>query len=344
MKEIITSSSMATFLGCPRKYFYSYELGLKHVSPSTALKLGSAMHKGLEERANCKDFEACYLAAISTGSLTEYEAATIYGLLGGYFRHYGDKDNLISEMVPEQEFRHDIPGSRTFDQSGKIDGIAVVNGEYVIVEHKTTGESIEPSSDYWERLIFNPQLLTYKGGAKALGYDIEKVIYDVIRKPSIAPRSEVPVLDADGLKQVNDANGARVFKKDGTPKQTADKAKGEYLVVAAETPEQFGDRLLADTETRPEFYFARKEVLITDEMAEEFDVQRRGVCKALLHFKAEARRSARPDRAWPRNCTGFSCPMCDYKGFCLEGIPVDPENLPADFKIGTPHQELSSNR
>lgn len=340
-REILTASSSSTFLGCPRKYYYSYELGLKLAKQSVALKLGTAIHRGLEERARGQEFEQCYLAAIQTGSLNEYEAATIYGLLGGYFRHYGENDPLRVAMEPEQEFRHPIAGSRSFDAAGKIDGLAVIDGETVIVEHKTTGDSLAPTSDYWQRLEFNPQLLTYREGARALGHEVEKVIYDVIRKPSIAPKEEVAVLDADGLKQVLDANGNRVFKKDGTPKQTADKAKGEMLFVAAETPDQFGDRLLNDTLTRPDFYFVRKEIYLTDEKSEEFEVQRRGVCRALLHYKNEARRMERPERAWPRNCSGFSCPGCDYKGFCLEGLPVEPDNLPADYVIGEKHRELN---
>lgn len=341
-KELLTASRMATFLACPRKHFYSYELGLKADTDSTALRLGTAMHRGLEERAKGADFETAYRAAISSGSLDQYMAATIYGLLGGYYARYGETDELVQDMAPELQFRHPIDGSRTFDSAGKIDGIGTVGGETVIVEHKTTGESIDPASSYWERLAFNPQLLKYRVGAASLGYDIRKVIYDVIKKPSIAPK-EIPQLDADGLKVVLDANGNRAMKKDGTPKQSAKAELGEVMAKAMETPEQFGDRLLADTRERPDFYYQRREVYIDGDQAEEFEIQQRGVCKAILHYKAEARRAALPEYGWPRNCNGMSCPGCEYKGICLNSVHVDPARPPDGFRISAPNPELEEN-
>lgn len=333
---------MSCFLACPRKHYYSYELGLKTAQDSTALRIGTAMHAALEARANGYKFEDAYREAISCGDLDEFMAATIFGLMAGYWAKWGDSETMIEGMDPEIEFRHPIIGSLRFDAAGKIDGLGTMDGETVIVEHKTTGESIEPTSSYWERLAYNPQLLAYRRGAESLGLHVTKVVYDVIRKPSIAPKASVPCLDRDGLKIVLDKDGNRVMKKDGTPKQTADAAKGEVLQANPETADQFGERLAKDATERPDFYFVRKEVYLDDDQIAEFDIQRRGVCKALLHYKAESRRAKRPEDAWPRNCSGFSCPACEYKGICLHSIHVDRDNVPDGFRIGRANEELSA--
>src|SRR5690606_36744924 len=133
-----------------------------------------------------------------------------------------------------------------------------------IVETKTTADSIAPDSDYWLRLRFNGQLMQYVLAARTFGWDISTVIYDVVRKPAIEPR-QIPLLDAEGRKVVLDANGERVLKKDGSPRESGDKEKGYTLQTRIETPEEFSDRLYQDTLARPDFYFARREVPILED-------------------------------------------------------------------------------
>ena len=89
-------------------------------------------------------------------------------------------------MAAECDFNLPIPRSRTFVHVGKIDGMATLrDGRTALVEHKTTGEDISPTAEYWTRLRFNGQLFLYVLAARAAGWDVDTVVYDVIRKPAI---------------------------------------------------------------------------------------------------------------------------------------------------------------
>ena len=89
-----------------------------------------------------------------------------------------------------------------------------------------------------------------------------------------------------------------------------------------------------------ERYFARREVAITLDMLDEFRRERLGVCRMLLHFAAEARKSERPEYAYPRACNPDNCRSCPFAGFCLARIHVDAANPPEGFRVAH-HEELS---
>lgn len=193
-KETLSASRMAAFLACPRKHYYQYELGLEREESAPALRFGSAFHKALEARANGATLEQAYEAAKADKRLEEpLELAKLYGLLCGYWSVYGSADSqneTIAKMHPECQWTLEIPHSRTFQHVGVIDGLAVLkDGRTAIVEHKTTGEDISPTADYWTRLQFNGQLFLYVLAARANGWDVDTVIYDVIRKPAIRQKA-----------------------------------------------------------------------------------------------------------------------------------------------------------
>jgi len=343
-RELLTASRMTTLLTCPRKHYYRYELGLVPVKHALALRFGSAFHKAMEQRWKGATFEEALKAALETAeAFEELDAAILAGLLAGYYARYAVEAECVASLQPETSFRYALKGSLTFNVCGMIDGLGVLKtGWLCLLEHKTTGEDISPASDYWLRLRFNPQIYQYVHAARHLGHNVVKIIYDVTRKPAIRPRETLPALDADGLKQVIDASGNRVFKKDGAPKQSADSAKGETLLTASETPEQFADRLAADTLARPEFYFGRREVAVLDEDLNQFAEQRLNLGKLILHFRATARLLKAPEWAWPRACSGMTCQSCEYSGFCLANVSVDVNQPPAGFKAGVFNPELQS--
>ena len=193
-KETLSASRMAAFLACPRKHYYQYELGLEREDAAPALRFGSAMHAALEARANGAGILDAYEAAKAGRQLDDpIELAKLYGLLSGYYAVYGDADSeqeTIATMHPECQWTLPIPTSRTFQHVGIIDGLAVLkDGRTAIVEHKTTGEDISATSDYWTRLQFNGQLFLYVLAARAYGWDVDTVIYDVIRKPAIRQKT-----------------------------------------------------------------------------------------------------------------------------------------------------------
>jgi len=298
MKELLTASRMAALLGCPRKHFWRYELGLEALVDSHALRFGSAWHAAMEGRWRGMECEDVIAAAVEGFAFEEIDIAILTGLLTGYCARY--QEDAVKELHPEVEFRHRIEGSRTFDSAGKIDGLGVLHdGRLALVEHKTTSESVSSGSDYWLRLRLNQQVMQYVVAARALGWDVAIILYDVTKKPAIRQRQ-------------------------------------------GETVEEFADRLAADTQARPDFYFARREVPILDQDLEEFKVQRYELSKLILSLRQAERRTRLREQAWPRNVGGMGCRMCEFAGFCLQGVHADAEHVPAGFRIGPVHEELSS--
>ena len=193
-KETLSASRMTAFLACPRKHYYQYELGLEREETAPALRFGGAFHRALEARANGAGLQEAYELAKRGRRLDEpIELAKLYGLLRGYYALYGDAGGdreTVAEMHPECPWTLAIPHSRTFEHVGIIDGLAVLkDGRTAVVEHKTTGEDISPAAEYWTRLRFNGQLFLYVLAARANGWDVDTVVYDVIRKPAIRQRA-----------------------------------------------------------------------------------------------------------------------------------------------------------
>jgi hypothetical protein len=339
MKEILSATRINTLLACPRRHYWRFEVGLQRDRDADALRFGSAWHTCMEARATGATIEAAFeKALVGKIELDELQVATLSGMLAGYYAAYAV--DIIQSVHPEVEFRIPLAGSRSFEAAGKIDGLGVLtDGRLVLIEHKTTGDQIEPDSEYWLRLRGNIQIMQYVLAARALGWDIQTVLYDVARKPAIRPK-QIPSLDAEGRKIVLDAQGNRVMKKDGTPRESGDTVAGWTVQTTLETPEDFGDRLAADTRERPEFYFARREVPVMDDDLHEFEVQRLVIARQILCCRGEARRAAKPEHGWPRN-VGDACSWCDFAGFCLQNGTIDTAHPPAGFRISATSPELS---
>jgi hypothetical protein len=341
MKELLTASRMGALLGCPRKHFWRYEVGLRRLGDGAALRFGSAWHRAMEARWSGADISAAFAAGIGDKSeIDELQIATLSGMLAGYYKAWGGEP--IEIVYPEVEFRLPLAASRTFESAGKIDGLAKMNdGRLALIEHKSAGCDIAPDSDYWLRLRGNAQVMQYVLAARGLGWDVALVIYDVTRKPAISPLSAVPVLDEAGLRVVLNAEGNRVLKKDGTPRESGDKEKGYTLSTRPETLDEFADRLAADTQARRDFYFARREVPILEDDLAEFEVQRAVLARQILSCRGEARRAKRPEHGWPRNVGEMTCKYCDFSAFCLQNTAVDAEHPPAGFEVRAIHEELT---
>ncbi len=339
MSETLTASRAATLLACQRKHYYRYELGLASTADSLALRFGSAWHRGMEKYAVNEPFDAAleYALTVKSGEepIDEVESAKLYAMLKAYYEFYGEN---VNKVYPECQFVTSIRGSRTFQSAGKIDGL--IMGESVgLLEHKTTSESVAADSDYWLRLRWNYQLLTYVDACEDAGHHIDYILYDVVRKPTIAPKN-VPTIDEYGKKIVLDSDGNRVFKKDGEPRESGDTAKGYFVCTHLETAEEYCQRLYDDVKERPEFYFARKEVPFFAEDLQNFREQRLQIGRLILMCRASEKKCSEPAAAWIRNCSDLICRTCEYQSFCLRNETATPDNLPEGFKLVAPNQEL----
>ena len=340
MNNTITASRMNTLLMCHRKHYWQCEVGLRSDDISLALRFGSAWARAMEAYWRGKIYDdALNYALPQDVQLDKYEFAKVAALLGGYYSIYGPSKKY-GKLYPERQFGPtDIADG--FNAQGKLDGIGVnVKNQSIIIEAKTTSDSIEADSQYWVRLVFNMQLYQYYIAALEAGWNVVKVIYDVTKKPSIRPK-EVADLDENGLKIVVDAKGERVYGKDKTkPRQMGDDSLGYVVKKHVETPDEYFERLCADVEERPEFYFKRKEVPIFESDVEKFCNQRLAIIGLIKSMRQNESLFKNPAEAWPRNVGHNTCMGCEYKSFCLSNFDASIDNLPKGFSIKPLNQEL----
>ncbi len=127
---IVTTSSLKCFRACPRKYYFRYELGVKSLGMSDALRFGRLWHAGLEHYWRSGfDLEAG-IAAMQAAESDPYELVKASVLLEGYHARWADEPMTL--LGVEVEFtaplRNPATGaaSKTFELAGKIDALVEV--------------------------------------------------------------------------------------------------------------------------------------------------------------------------------------------------------------------------
>lgn len=273
------------------------------------------------------------LAVVTRAVSDDLTKAKIRALMRGYHARYYDRYSRAEILGVESEFKFRLTNpstngvSQSFDFAGKVDVIISERGQVKIIEHKTTIDSVDPASNYWDRLTMDSQISSYYFGAIELGYDPQCCIYDVIRKPGLSPKESIPVLDEVGKKIVVDVNGDRVFKRDGAPRESADSAKGYTVKTRPETIQEYEDRLTADIAERPDFYLANREAGRLDSDLIEFMEDAWAASQQILYFRSR--------NVWPRNpgaCTAYG--ICPYFGLCAGHKSIN------DYVTSERHAEL----
>ncbi len=335
--NLLTNSSEQTFKTCPRKFYLAYRLGLRPAHNSDPLRTGHAFHFGLEQLKGGMGIDHAeqvvrdlYRESVCPPWLEADDFATeeetVIALLRGYHARYKD-DAIIEYVAVELPFSLPIVNpatgreTPTFRSAGKIDGIVrLPDGRLALMEHKTTSEAIDLSSDYWKRLMLDAQISRYVLAARTMGHDVETTIYDVVRKPSIRPKA---VSKADRTLATSNGNYFGLKLTETCPER--------------ETPAMFGARLLADTIERPDFYFARNEVPRLEADLEEFRAEQWQIQRTIRIAETEGR--------FYRNTGACTSPYrCQYLDIC-RGMAGDPnESIPAGFRIvNRLHEELASS-
>ena len=310
----LTNSMRSKFASCHRAYQFAYVEMMRPLVPSEALTFGTAMHSLLE----------CYwtnaqpdFSQATTGDA--YKDKTLLALFEGYCEKWSDDDaTRFEHIAAEVGFEAPLMNpetsgvSKTWTLAGKIDAIAKekATGKIFIVEHKTTSQDIGPGSDYWRKLSIDGQVSGYYVGAQSKGFDVENCLYDVIRKPTIKP-----------LKATPEEN--RKYKKDGTLYA----GQREF----DETPEEWYERLKADIAERPDYYFARVEVVRSADDLVDYLFDMWAVGREI----ADAERLGRFSRN-PQSCSAFG--KCEYFDVCTGCASLDDVTL--FRKAETPTEEL----
>jgi hypothetical protein len=212
-REALSHTRLRSFLACSRKYELSYRERLERVDTPAALELGRAFAHALQHADPAAG--AAFLRDHATinnqtdEDRVRIQAATVASGARYYLDRYGVRPGEQRELTYRIRLRSPWTGaySRTFDLTGRADGVIDCGSHLELIEDKFVGQVTEASV---KKLKMDRQIsLTCYGLYRATGKFVRVVHYRQTRKPSI--------------KQKQGRNG-----------------------VGAETVEQFVERLAAD--------------------------------------------------------------------------------------------------
>jgi hypothetical protein len=333
----LTHSRIQSYNTCNRKHLFEYELAIRPERTAAPLRMGSAVHECCD---GGKMFtQHCYGelpgAAIVERTLQHYDAkpadanyvqqweverAKIAAMMYGYYWRWPAWENVIAT---EQSFTAPIINpktgrqSRTFCLRGKMDGIIRLNdGRIALLEHKTTSDDLDSDSQLWRRLRIDAQISIYYMAALDMGYKVETIIYDMLRKPQYRMSLATPL-------------EKRKYKKDGTLYAN--------LRDEDETPEAYYQKCMSGITEDPAKYYIRKEVPRTaDDLAEAKDD---------LWGHTQRIKQSQNTGHWPRNtgaCLQFG--RCPYFDCCTGGYDINSGIVPDGFeRVDNVHQELQES-
>ena len=346
-RGVITHSRNRTYRACPRKHFYAYELGIRREVSAKPLRMGSAVHLGVElvrKHSNTVN-EAIPLATTEYDSLPAWaedpdsqiewyvEGETVRRMLAGYFWRWANSpiEIVAAEQTIVMPLRNPETGrhSTVFQFAGKVDNIVKLDPgtpteRLAVMEMKTASEDISPESDYWRKLRIDQQVSTETMLARHAGYNVVTTLYDVLRKPSIKPKN---------LSKATRQSLATTKTYYGEPVDV-----DSENVPERETPAMYGARLNADMAERPDWYFQRQEIprLESDLLECQYD----------LWDQQQAIRASQKRGIWARNsdeCLRMG--KCEYFGLCSNGVKLDADSdVPSGFeRIEFIHPELADD-
>lgn len=132
-------------------------------------------------------------------------------LLCGYAVRY--KDVEFETISVEQFLTAKVVDPHTnkrinkWANAGKIDALLRVNGRTVLMDHKTTSDSIEDDS-YWSHLRIDGQASHYLILLLQNGTDVDSVLWDVMKKPTIRQK-QTERLDEYSQRLIDDCINVR---------------------------------------------------------------------------------------------------------------------------------------
>lgn len=182
-------------------------------------------------------------------------AAKCAGLLAGYDRRWRTAPYRVDdvECVVSSDLWNPDTGrkSRSFTVSGKID-VRVTDlhtGQRGFIDHKTCSQDItDPNGPYWRQLAIEGQVTHYMLLEWLNARKVDYAIWDVVRKPCIAPK---------GLGKKEVAEFLAFGRYFGSQFDAGEMER--FRATERETPMMYAARLAFDCGTeRPEWYFQRR--------------------------------------------------------------------------------------
>ena len=190
-----TNSRLSAWQDCPRKEAYRFRDQIVPMGGSSIAQcIGRAVHKGIETWSvdeGMASLDMGYPTTMEEVEQMEVATATTRAMLEGYLArfepfeiHNPEMEFLIGARYPTKK---GLRRSNRVMLAGKIDDIAVIDGQEWLVEYKTAGQI---DKAYFDRLYVDSQISFYMMAAKRIGYKPVGVIYRVIKKPSIRVRKD----------------------------------------------------------------------------------------------------------------------------------------------------------
>lgn len=195
---IITNSLKSSFLSCPYQFYLSYVRRLTPRREPSYFLFGRLVHEVLEALDIGGLVAADKVIVQQRIRLREHvqtkqqieEADQFLDAMpyiaAAYEKKYCEDKDLYETLSLEKTFQIPLPGGHVF--AGKTDKLArhKKDGDVFLWERKTaarTGES------YYAALPVDNQLLGYVLSAVEEGHKIQRVLYDVIKKPQLRMRA-----------------------------------------------------------------------------------------------------------------------------------------------------------
>lgn len=249
--ELLSSSALSKLCSCPRKYQHEYVSGRVPLAGTRALDVGILWHRAMERYwSDGRDAAIRYLIT-EASEVDETDVAKLVALL----RNYNPPIDQYTVEAIESEFTTIIPipgrtSMRRVRLFGRVDLRVVkkATGERLVVEHKTTSDTIIGWGPYWQRLNLDRQTSIYM-----LGTGVECVLYDVVKKPMHRPSKD-------------DERTAKAF--------------GISVVDA------YTERMSKDIAANPEEFFQFREIHKTPQDLEETLSDVRGQIASLRQFRS----------------------------------------------------------
>jgi len=333
-----TQSCLSCFRRCPREYDLRYQQQLERLGDAReTLAVGDCWHKAHDAASKAGADGPAY-AVIQARAPGELWVEKLRRLFAAYRWRWAS--HALKMHASEQRFEYVDAEGRT--RRGQIDGLIEIEGQIGNLERKTSGEDIDDGSTYWQRQRMGTQVSFYANAFKTLtGHPPAFTLYDVVRKPTIRPKSIVKA-DMTRLRAELMKSGEAVYFGEKFGPEEIEAA----LAAGMETSALYGARLTADIGDRPDFYFARKMIARTTldlDLAERDTVQTIDAIESLSaqqEFDREHFDAPRP--MFPRNpdaCDVFG--VCDFFALCSNGEYPQPNTAPNGFaRRAALHPEL----
>ena len=187
----VTTSEIACFRACRRKYYFEYVEQLKPIKTSDALSIGTLYHLGLELLLKGTSLDETLSRIRQAGESDPYNTAVACAMITAWHRDSGSQNlEVLSVELP-----FEVPFGWGVRLLGKIDAVVrnKEDGKTYILEHKTTSRWGSDGAEYMNRLEWADQpvnylyALRYLYGHGKYPYWPDGVYYDIIEKPTTKP-------------------------------------------------------------------------------------------------------------------------------------------------------------